>query len=335
MGWLQAIFGTPSCGGAHEKGGGTAAPAPRSFTHMQASTVTPIGQVKAAGNFPRTTTEIITPQAARHMRDTAHFERQRAISPGNVTRLAAEMTAGRFTPGTQVYVCVLPDGTERIINGNHTLEAVAASGVSQVLSVTRHPVSDEDEAGRIYAVFDIQKARSWADSLKAAGTGTDIPRVGNLLGAIGAIDAGFGHRAPGQTSRLGRIDRIEEYREAMGMWLASTHGGTGNTVQMLKRAGVLAVALETFRHQPSMAEAFWSAAARDDGLAANRPEKALLNWLRNARRSGGSSGIRDHARAAALAWNASYRGETRTFVKPNQMGAFFLLGTPYASGLRD
>ena len=59
----------------------------------------------------------ITPEDARRLRDTAHFDRQRNISPANVARLAAEMAKGQFTPGTQIYLCVLPDGSGRIVVG--------------------------------------------------------------------------------------------------------------------------------------------------------------------------------------------------------------------------
>ena len=46
--------------------------------------------------------QIITPVYARHLRDTAHFDRQRNIRPANVARLAAEMVSGRFTVGTPI-----------------------------------------------------------------------------------------------------------------------------------------------------------------------------------------------------------------------------------------
>jgi len=95
----------------------------------------------------------------------------------------------------------------------------------------------------------------------------------------------------------------------------------------------MAVALETFRYQPSLAAEFWFATSHDEGLVTGQPEKALLSWLRNSRASGGQSAQREHCRATALAWNAAFRGEERTYIKPNQMGAFFLLGTPWAGGL--
>lgn len=330
---MAAFHGSRAAAGPQKNGGRTAARAPE-IMHMKHNTIAHLRQPGSPAPVPKTTTEVVTPAAARHLRDTAHFSRQRKISPANVQRLADEMKAGRFTPGTQVYVCVLPNGQQLVVNGNHTLEAVAMSGLPQILSVTRHPVADEDEAGRIYAVFDIQKTRSWADSLRAVGTGEDVPSPDNLLAAIGVIERDFGNRSIPPASRLGRIDRMAEYIEPMRMWDAAVKGCPRHTLLLLKRAGVLAVAIETFRYQPMMATDFWGAAAHDDGLANGRPEKALLNWLRNVRNSGGGAAQKEHCRAAAAAWNAAFKGESRTYVKPNLMSVFFLLGTPYAGGLR-
>lgn len=280
------------------------------------------------------TVEVVTPTMARELRDTAHFERQRNISPINVDRLAKEMAAGQFTAGTQIYICVLPDGHELIVNGNHTLEAIHKCGVPQVLTVTRKAVMDIEEAGRIYAVFDIQKVRSWRDSLKATGRGDDIPLASSVLSAIGIIENDFAQGAyQAGASRLDRINRMEDYREAAEMMAAVMQGGPMSAVKCVRRAPVMAIGLETFRYQPSLAAEFWSKVAQDDGLTSGMPERALLQWLRNTKVSGGITAQREHCKAAAAAWNAAFQGEDRNYIKPNSMTVFFLLGTPWAKGL--
>jgi hypothetical protein len=281
----------------------------------------------------QSTVVLVTPQMARNLRDAAHFDRQRNIAPANVDRLSAEISAGRFTPGTQIYICVLPDGRELIVNGNHTLEAVSKSGKSQVLTITRKEVADENEAGRIYAVFDVQKVRTWKDSLRAVGIAADLMNADRALSAIGLIENSFAQRSTGASSRIDRINQIDDYRDAIELWNLATFGAPKHTVRLMLRAAVMAVALETLRYQPSRAFEFWQGAARDDGLKSNMPEKALLNWLRNVRVGAGARAQAEHARAAALAWNAAFRGDTRSHIKPNSMAAFYLLGTPAANGL--
>lgn len=278
--------------------------------------------------------QTVTPQYARYLRDSAHFERQRNISETNVERLAREMAAGRFTPGTQVYLAVLPDGTERVLNGNHTLEAVAESGVPQVLTITRKKVRDLDEAGAIYAVFDIQKIRSWRDSLRAVGAGDDIPLASQVLSAIGVIEQKFGFLSIRDASRLVRISKLEDYKAAASVIADAIYGGQSDAVKFVKRAAIFAVALETARSQPSAASEFWGRVAHDNGLKKGNPEKALLSWLRNSSSTGSNEATRrEHAKAAASAWNAFFRQKSLDHVKPNQILRFTLLGTTWADGI--
>lgn len=278
-------------------------------------------------------TMMVTPAQARMLRDSAHFSRQRNLSPANIERLAAEMRRGTFTPGTQIYICVLPDGQQLIVNGNHTLEAIHASNLAQMLTLTWHPVADENAAGRIYAVFDIQKVRSWMDSLRATGADEDLPMARHVLSAIGVIDSLFAHRPVAVASRLDRINRLEEYKEPAELFAMIADGAPRQSAMLIRRAAVMAVALETLRYQPSLAAEFWERAVQDNGLTAGMPEKALLSWLRNTRGAGGMTAQREHCRAAALAWNAAYRNERRDYVKPNSMASFFLLGTPWDKGI--
>lgn len=279
--------------------------------------------------------KVVTPDYARHLRDTAHFERQRSIRPENVRRLADEMAAGWFTQGTQIYICILPDGGQVVVNGNHTLEAICASGIPQAMTITKKQVSDINEAGRIYAVFDIQKVRSWRDSLRAVGADDTIPLAPRVLSAIGVIDEKFGQDPSGASrSRQGRINKMEDYRAAVDLLMECLAKAPHDSAQAVKRAPIMAVALETLRYQPSLGFEFWQRMAQDDGLTAGMPEKALLGWIRKRRLATGT-GRREHCRAAALAWNRAFQGKECDYVKPNQMASFYLLGTPWANGMED
>ena len=296
--------------------------------------------VKREKEQPDVTSSVVmvTPSLARHFRDTNHFPRQRNISQQNVKRLANEMSEGRFTPGIQIYFGHTDDGQEWMLNGNHTCEAIYSSGVTMPITVTRMKVRDEDHAGMIYAVFDIQKLRSWNDSLRAYGAGEGIPNANAVLSAIGVIEDHFGHRsssASGLVSRVTRMEKMEDYREAAIFLGDAMDGGVNNTTRFIKRAATMAVALETFRYQPSLAFEFWGRIAKDDGLRAGDPERAFLLWARNKAEYGigaGSSERKEWCKAAAAAWNAKFAGEQRQFVKPNAMIGFKLSGTPISVG---
>lgn len=276
----------------------------------------------------RSITALVSPQQARNLRDKWAFDRQRNISQSNVRRLAGEMMAGNFTQGTQIYFAELPDGSLKILNGNHTLEAVEESGVPQLLTLTVAKVDNIDEAGKIYAVFDIHKARTWMDSLRGAGLEGTVPMASKVLAAINVIDNDFDQSGTKERgSRIERFKTLEDYREAVEMLAAVMHGAPAHATKLMKRAIVMGVALETIKHQPTSGIEFWGRLAKDSGLKDGDPERALLNWLRN-NNSAGQAGRAETARACALAWNAYFKGKELSVCKPNQMGQFIILGTP-------
>ena len=278
---------------------------------------------------------LVTPAHARHLRDTCHFERQRNLSKRNIDRLSSEMTAGRFISGTQIFLCVLPDRSMVLVNGNHTLESVIDSGLPQWLTLTYLIVTDLDHAARIYARFDIHKARTWADALRAIGvvSGRSAHWVSAANSGIGIALGGFraGKERIEAKSRDVRAKIFLEYEEAIHL-MTSAVADAPNT-RLFRRGGVMSVALETFRYQATSAIEFWSVTAKDDGLRNGQPEKALLRYLQ---RITGASGGRDvqlnTARACALAWNAHFRGREISALKVNAFTDFRIAGTPWRNG---
>jgi hypothetical protein len=282
----------------------------------------------------RSSLKIIDPSEAQKWRETKHFERQRRISIKNVQRLAREMQLNRFIRALQIYICRLPDGREYIVNGNHTLEAIILSGISQVLTVTVIDVQDIDEAGRYYAVFDSQHRRTLGDTLRATGKDQDIPDVRYVTQAVSLINANFGQSSQGEpVALLDKIDHIDDYEDAAFTFADLTTGASKEVKRFARRAGIMAVALATLRFQPSCGSEFWRRFVQDDGLRVGMPERTLLTYLRNASASTGQQPRGETARAAALAWNAAFRGQERVLLKPNAMSQFVLLGTPWQRGV--
>jgi hypothetical protein len=277
------------------------------------------------------TVELMTPERARHLRDTAHFERQRNINPKNVQRLATEILAGRLTDGTQIYLCELPNRELRIANGNHTLEAVALAGKPQLLTVTTKKVKDLDEVGSIYAVFDIQKVRTWRDSAKAMGVDEEVPNSQRVLPAVRLIQSGF-VPSSNRASVHETIENVHSYQEEAIRFDDVKSRSMSDTAKLMTRSGILAVILETLRYQPSLAFEFWTEVAEDDGLAKGNPAKALLNWLRKHTGSQGGVAQKDHILAAAQAWNAKFKDEERQVIRVAKSNSFYLLGTPHENG---
>lgn len=286
------------------------------------------------GQPVRSETILIDGDTARNWRDTKHFERQRPLSSNNIQRLATEMREGRFTPGTQIYLCKFPNGAEVIVNGNHTLESIAVSRVSQMITVTRLNVPDINAAGKVYATFDMQKRRSIMDSVRAYGIPLAFRSSSTFAAAVNAINLNFYQEgSQSQRSAVSHdtvISMMGEYTDQAKDLSAILDRSPRDCMKLIKRAVIMAVALVTLRHQPSLAYEFWDGIARDNGLEKDTPEHTFLRYFRNdpAGRSRMLWG-----RAAALAWNAKFRKEPLSVIRPMVFTNFRILGTPFDKGI--
>lgn len=282
---------------------------------------------------------LVTPQLAAEKRRTAHFERQRDIDKSHVDQLVIQILNGHFVELTQIYICVLPDMSEYVVNGNHTLEALIKADIPYWLSIVYCPVHDLEEVARIYARFDIQKVRNWRARMRALG-------VGDLLGtarwsetygsAITCIFERFYHAQFDTQIRTDadiRAPIMREWQEYADLYVTCVSNGTTETIRLMRRSLFMAPAIEMFRYQPSKAREFWSVFAEDNGLLSGDPRRALLQYMRNLRNKDTHTvSMRITIRAVALAWNAFFKGSELAVCKPNQMGEFILAGTPWRDG---
>lgn len=279
----------------------------------------------------RSETILVSVSDAIHLRKTCHFPNQRTIRDKNTERLGVEMEKDRFVQGTQVFLCVLPGGTQYIVNGNHTLEAIAYSGRPQWLTFTFLQVSSFDEAAAVYASFDIHKARTWADALKATGRSEQMPKSREVSAAVKLIMSGFRYspdNVEANSSRGANFEVMDRYGAAAGMLHDAMKGAPPLHQRIVYRAPVLSVALETVRYQPKNAVEFWGDLARDEGLLSGDPRKALLRWLQAHPSGKGGVGYL-MSRACAHAWNCWWKNQGITVLRPGILGRILLLGTPW------
>jgi hypothetical protein len=108
-------------------------------------------------------TEAVTPTIAEDWLANAVYERQRKMQPWQVKRLANEMEKGRFIEGTTIHFGIL-DGKPKLVNGQHTLAAIAKSGIPIRLTILRTPVDSEDELGMLYGRHDRGRGRTPSDA---------------------------------------------------------------------------------------------------------------------------------------------------------------------------
>jgi hypothetical protein len=286
---------------------------------------------KALSAKLRCETILVSVSDAIQLRKTCHFPNQRAIRDLNTQRLGVEMEKGRFVQGTPVFLCVLPDGTQYIVNGNHTLEAIAYSGKPQLLTFVWLQVADFDEAAAVYASFDIHKARTWTDALKATGRAEKMPKSKEVSAAVKLIMTGFKYspdNVEANSSRAANFEVMDLYEDAAGMLHDAMKGAPQLNQRIVYRSSVLAVALETVRYQPNNAVQFWGDLANDEGLVSGDPRKALLRWLLCHPAGKGHAGFL-MSRACAHAWNAWWKNQEVNILRPGIVGKILLLGTPW------
>ena len=276
---------------------------------------------------------MVTPQMARTLRATCHFERQRPIKQDHVDRLKAEMAKGWFLAGTPLWFCRLPDGKELLINGNHTLEAIGGGEISVPLVLIHQKVPDIEAACWAYTSFDVQRTRSYLHAAQAFGLNESVPYLSPALSACAYIGGDFAANPwsshnDASRSRRRRIDLVKEYHPALAMLKAIMTDSPKVQQALMKRGPTLACAMATLRYQPSTAEAFWTGIVWDDGLRVGDPRHTLLRFLRSADVRRNQEGILWNT---SLAWNAWFSNQKLDrFTRRPEAAVIELSGTPWA-----
>lgn len=275
---------------------------------------------------PRTGHMTLTEALAAHLRTDCLYPRQRTLSAANISRLSFVMRRNEWIPEAAIAVAVLPDGRIWLINGNHTCEAVMRTGIAISVTMICHYCDSEEDAHRYYASYDNHKPRSPADHRRAMGDDS-LPMARHLFQAAGFIIGGYEARmTPEVASRTMRSAIANQYADEGALLSASLSKGVSENTRVIKRVPVVAVAVETFKHQKDAAAKFWGDAAHDRGDV-DHPSRAMIRQLRGFHNVT-SRTWRDQAKVVVLAWNAFMAGEKRMHFKPNQATAFKLAGTP-------
>ena len=304
--------------------------------------------IKPEGKGPKELSELIvdglvtiTPELAHRIIQEAGFAKQRPIRPKHVDALATSMRRHEWTSGTQVHFGQLPDGSLHLVNGNHRMHAVIRADTLVPFQLLVTAVANENGLNTLYRRHDrLAAARTVTDALSAEG----IPDQYGLrrevaeacFKAVTLIHAGFRLAQHHGDPYLIRSDEAR-LRLADPWWpIAVTvqeaiqNAPVEPVKRSIKRAGVMAAALVTMRHQEVKAYAFWQGVADNDGLARNDPRAAYLRHLHLPR----ARSEVETAKAAALAWNAFFADEELQLIRVFP-GPALIAGTPFAKPPKD
>lgn len=263
----------------------------------------------------------ITPQIASKMLTDMQYERQRTIRPAHIKYLANEMKNKRFI-GNTIGVCELPGGSQYLINGYHTLNAIIESGCTVQMPVEFFHVNAYAEVDKVYARFDRQLKRTRVDTIRVYGLEDEFGLPPSTLSKFAAASVvimkdfssggGLSYVSDDEVV-LFMIDWLEPCKKYLDSIKETPLVGV-----MLGRH-VFPIGIMTSRYSGKAPE-FWNKVATDDGLLVGDPRKTLHQWLKETGMTKDSSKRRTVTlpvgmRAVAAAWNAYCEGRSLTFIQ--------------------
>lgn len=290
----------------------------------------------------------ITPTDAERMLSTGKYDRQRSVRAGWVSYLAGEMTNGSFKPNTMIEIAETTNGEQFVIDGQHRLSAVVASGKTIEFIVLKSEVKNEEEAARLYYRIDMNLGRGAADQLKAlriaetyGWTKRQLQKLSPAIALIGAnfmkISQRYFH--PDDRERL-----IHKYAAAADTYFDVIYGYPDEMKAQVERSSTVGVALVTFRYSRQVygsekVEEFWRGVIFDDGIKSGDPRKAANRFLLNSVIGGGGLDKRGNQRAVTSQESARYlancfngwvNNRTMTHSKVrNQYAPIVIMGSPF------
>jgi hypothetical protein len=279
---------------------------------------------------------VVTPDQAQEWLDSRPYAYQRSIRPKLIERLCQAMERREFTALTTL-VFYDYNGKLYLVDGQHRLNAVVATGIPQVFVLAVKRVESYEEVETDYLKYDQGDPKSAADSLYGARiherSGISVAEMKLLIPAVRVLLNGFtGRSANSALSRdnatIGR--GIYDYREEAKAFFQAIEGGIKETRKQLCYAPVLSVGLATFRGGRSKLKApeFWKRVAEQDQLEAFSGEW----WLGKVMSSlNVRKGVHQSSRRVAGCWNLYYLDKKISRQPgPHASANITILGTRYS-----
>jgi hypothetical protein len=280
---------------------------------------------------------VVTPAIADTYLRHSVYERQRNRAEWHVSRLAHEISEGRFIAGTQIHFGVIK-GREYLVNGQHTLAGIVRSGNALTLSILRTPCDGFDELGQLYGRHDRHRGRTPHDGFLGMGLANELNMSEAEINSFGSglkyVLMDFRRVSVTVNSEIAMsldflADRMREWAPAAGLYYDHTRDARHGMKGTFRRAPVVGVGIATFKYQPVKAAEFWGGAAADDGLYRTDPRRALNSFLASQTTMHGDP--LNYMRTVGSAWNKFFEGGEAQFLRPIDVGksGLTLRGTPY------
>lgn len=275
---------------------------------------------------------IVYPEVAQTWLAQHNYEHQRAIRSYHVTTLTKEMMCDRFRQKTQINFCRLGD-TYALTNGQHTLSAIVASGRPQLLNVVVLDVESAQQIADDFSRHDTHLTRQLSTSLVAHEMDKYFGVTRTALDKMSAATLFYSYmvgdspaRATAQISHDEKLVTLKKYGELARSVINIAPISVKGMKSFAARKTTLAPMMVVYNYSPSICEEFYGGMFLDDGLKKGDARKALLNFFRETRTTGGGSGTLksdkkahpDHmlVKAQAIAFNAFVSRKDIIYLRP-------------------
>lgn len=280
----------------------------------------------------------VDPSTAKDWLVQARFERQRPLRQTQVQKLVLLMDKGEFKRSEIKFAYF--NGRYYLINGQHRLTAVVHRDKPITFTVTIVAVNSEEDLNQTYAAEDRGLSRSLMDTQNAFGLSEELGVPPSTVRPFSAATAfiswdlqpGNIYRARAGTTDYRRVELLREWAKEIKEFQEIAPRGSGTKTRgTMWVFGPLAIELLTLRYQNTKAREFWTTIANQEGMVRGTPEYALFQYCqyRTGVKALGDQDVM--TRAFTLAWNAYYRHQGITVVRPKTMkpGPYEIAGTPY------
>ena len=192
-------------------------------------------------------------------------------------------------------------------------------------SIKTYTLRNDAERLKLYSTIDIGFGRTLAHSVRAHDLSVlyDLTAMESrlLTTAVKFMLMGWDNRRGQGRRKFGKghfAEIIEESKEWAGEasgYFSSIKGCPRSSSHMMRKVGVVAPALATFRARPAMAEEFWRGVAFCEGNARD-PRRQLHFFLARSTMFEEGMSANDLCHYVASAWASFCRGREIQVVKP-------------------
>lgn len=295
------------------------------------------------GMVRRSNSGIVTlpPDIAWRILDEMNFKGQRKVKRSRLeTRLSAIQNGTWDEQASTLVIAEMPDGSMALIDGQHRLYAIHTHGHPVRTGIKLVQASDEEHLKKLYALHDMKEsARTDSELLSASGLAEALnikfKTAEILLKAVAVIEnnmepemRGIGKEPLRQFDF--RSERAPAWDREARDYDAILADAEPAVRRKLLRAGTMAVALYTLKHQRPKALEFWRGLVENDGLRKYDPRARLLTDLLTRSISHGSA--RQAVQQPAIAWNAFYENRDLKIIKCVEGREIMIKGTPLRKG---